>query len=338
MTRIRLMWLSAALASSALLSTTALAAAPVAASGLPDGAPQQGWARYAVALPPGVQAPCCHSIIRGKPVVRGCDLVDDNGFSISDDDPPQASGDGLLVYLHLRDGRIDRVRAFGADCPVRHEGTISELAGIGNEASVSMLAAVVDGDTRSDRARAEQAIAAVAFHAGDAATQRLVDWAERDGDEQRRMPALFWLGQTRGDAGADVLARVASGDAPEAIRTHAVFALAQSDSADAYPTIVSIARRDRDRDVRGQAAFWMAQTGDSRAADDLKALLDDPDEEVSRQVVFALSQLEEGGDAALIEILRGDHPRETKKQAMFWLGQSDSAQAIELFDEVLGSR
>ena len=295
-----------------------------------------GWAAYRVPRVAGVDGPCCRAVRSGASTRKGCNLDEDRWSFTSDGDTPVATTDDTLaVYVRVAHGRIERVRAVGASCPVQTASTVRWIEAVEPTASVALLSSVLDRST-ADEAH-DQALVAIAHHAHSSATRALAARAEPSHPRKQRENALFWLGQTRGPEGADVVERYATTDADPDLRAHAVFALSQSAVPAAYPHILAIAHRDPAEHVRGQALFWLAQMDDARAKDDITAFLEaESSDEVRDEAVFALSQLDgSAADEALIAILRGDYPRDVKKRAMFWLGQSGSPQALAYFDEAL---
>lgn len=295
--------------------------------------PRDGWAAWQVPIVTGAPGPCCH--VTGVTTSEaGCDLDRDHGFTISDRDRPSLPGEALTVYAHFAQGRIDKMRAYRASCPVRNVQNVTQLTKSSQE-SLALLRGLIADPSRD--ALGHAAIAAAAYHADADATTLLEEFAgAADRSRQTREQATFWLGQLRGAEGADTVLRIAREDRDSRIREHAVFALSQSDAIDPHPALVSIARNDPDADVRARALFWIAQRQDARARSDIMAVLaQEQDPEAREQAVFALSQLESGAEEALIAIVRGQHPRKLKEQALFWLAQSDSDEAVQLFDAVL---
>jgi hypothetical protein len=293
-----------------------------------------GWVAYRVPLIAGVDGPCCYSV-RGSSTTKGCDL-DKRSWSTSDDDvdPAVASDEQLAVYLKVNHGRIDRIRAVAASCPVHTASTVRWIDSVDPANSVAMLSSLLDRNAGDGQ---DHGLIALAHHADPSALRALTARAEPKHSFKEREQSLFWLGQIRGAEGADVIQRYATTDPDSKFRAKAIFALSQSKAPETYSHILKIARNDTDEEVRGQAFFWMAQMEDARAKDDiLEALKAESSDEVREKAVFALSQLKDGSaDEGLIAVLRGDYPRVAKKQAMFWLGQSGSPQAMAYFDEAL---
>jgi hypothetical protein len=296
---------------------------------------RNGWVAYRVPMVAGVDGPCCYSVRGGAAMKKGCDLDGRNRSFRSDLDDPAAALDGTLaVYLRVEHGRVERVRAVGASCPVQTASTVRWIDPVDSANSVAMLSSLLDGKVGDAESHG---LIAIAYHADTSATRALATRAESSHPFKQREQALFWLGQARGAEGADIVERYATTDADSKLRAKAIFALSNSKAPDTYAHILTMARNDPAEHVRGEALFWLAQIDDVRAKDDIIASLQrESSDKVREQAVFALSQLHDGAaDKALIAVLRGDYPRAVKKQALFWLGQSGSPQAIAYFDEAL---
>lgn len=294
-----------------------------------------GWVAYHVPMVAGVDGPCCYLVRGGAATKRGCDLDRRSwSFDGDHDDPAVALDRTLAVYLRVEHGRVERVRAFGASCPVQAAGTIRWIDPADPASSVTMLLSLLN---RKAGDAGDHGLIALAYHADTSATHALAARAESSHPFKEREQALFWLGQTRGAEGADVVEHYATTDADPKLRVKAIFALSQSKAPDAYAHILTMAHDDPAEHVRGEAMFWLAQMDDARAKDDIIASLKtESSDKVREQAVFALSQLHDGAaDEALIAVLRGDYPRAIRKQALFWLGQSGSPRAMAYFDEAL---
>lgn len=299
---------------------------------------QDGWVGYHVPMVADGGDPCCFSWHDGATDRRGCDL-DGRNWNFGSDDAhtssPANPDHSLAVYLRVEHGRIDRVRAVSATCPVRSEHPVRWIDPVDPARSVRLLASLVD-DAEA-HGHDDFGLVAVAYHADASATRTLASRAEPSHPFKQREQALFWLGQARGQEGADIVEHYATTDGDPKLREQAIFALSQSHADDPYAHIRTIAHNDPAERVRSQALFWMAQMEDPRAKTDITATLGtEQSDKVREQAVFALSQLKDGdADDALIAVLRGDYPRSVKKQALFWLGQSGSPRAMAFFDETL---
>jgi len=291
-----------------------------------------GWHTWRV---PAVQSGpeiCCFSWSSGTVTRRGCDLDGRHGgFSTSSDG--EFVSDEIQVYARLDGGNIKEVRALSSSCPVTANTAVTDLGPVAAGESLEWLEDLVqpNGEHTSD------AIAAIAVHAGNQASDMLRDAARSD-DEDIREDTIFWMAQVRiADMADDVKAFVFDDDDPD-IREHAAFAYSQSDAGDAADVLIRQGRNDDNADVRSQAWFWLAQTeADESEVEIARAVREDDDEDVREEAVFALSQLpEERAVAALGNILEDKSlDMEVREQALFWLAQSDSDEAFSYFDQIL---
>ena len=294
-----------------------------------------GWVAYRVPMISGVDPPCCYSVHDGSSTKKGCDLDGHSWSFASDHDDPAVALDGTLaMYFRVEHGRVERVRAVAASCPVRTESAVRWIDSIDPANSVAMLSSLLDRKTAD---ASDGSLVALAYHADAAATRALTARVEHSPSFKEREQALFWLGHTRGTEGAQVIEHYATTNADPKLRAKAIFALTQSKVPDVYAHILTMAHDDPAEDVRGEAFFWLAHMDNARAKGDIIASLNtEGSDRVRERAVFALSQLHNGAaDDALISVLRGNYPRAVKKSALFWLGQSGTPQAMAYFDEAL---
>ena len=301
-------------------------------------AQQDGWVGYEVALNADGGVPCCYNWHGKHMVTSGCELEGGEWNLGMDDHASNAtvgSTDALDVYIRISHGKVDRIRAYAASCPVHGRERVRWLDNIDAKDSIALL--TNEASSATSRKDDDEALLTMALHADASATGALAGLSGSAHPRKLREQSLFWLGQMRGEDGARVVEHAATTDGDPELRANAVFALSQAKAADGYAAIHRIALSDTSEHVREQALFWMAQMGDARAKDDIiSAIRKDSSPKVREQAVFALSQLKQGdADAALIAVVRGDYPREVKQQALFWLGQSGSDQAMDFLDQVL---
>jgi hypothetical protein len=334
---IPLRYLGSLCASAALILSLLGWPPPSRADDLP-GAPRQGWVHWQVEQEPNTGEACCYE----KGGRRGCQLDSKGagrGFNLQMSraaEPASAAAGqhtGLQIWAFFEAGKATRIRALSASCPVHADGPVQALTGIDQDTSIAWLAEQV-----ADHAVGENALPALALHAGEAATAALSRFTESGADPELRRDAAFWLGQARGQAGLPRLLELARGNESGDFMRHLAFVLSQSELAPAAAELRRLARQHADPGVRGQALFWMAESSAEGAREEiLKVLGQTRDTELLHQAVFALSRLEDG-DAALIALIEADYPREAKRQALFWLGQSGSAQALSFLDRYLGAQ
>ncbi|HKQ76632.1 MAG TPA: HEAT repeat domain-containing protein [Blastocatellia bacterium] len=108
----------------------------------------------------------------------------------------------------------------------------------------------------------------------DDAVNFLIDLASRETDREARKQAIFWLGQKAGERSLGVLKdTIDSADADTEVKNQAVFAISQRPKNESVPLLINIARTHSNPAVRKQAIFWLGQTGDERAVDFFKEIL-----------------------------------------------------------------
>ncbi len=108
----------------------------------------------------------------------------------------------------------------------------------------------------------------------DDAVNFLIDVASKDTDREARKQAIFWLGQKAGERSLGVLKdTIDNADADTEVKNQAVFAISQRPKDESVPLLINIARTHSNPAVRKQAMFWLGQTGDARAVDFFKEIL-----------------------------------------------------------------
>jgi HEAT repeat protein len=280
---------------------------------------------------------CCWRGWSGGAIeIMACPLDSNNGgFTTRDRD---ATTDAVMMYARLSAGKVERLGALSADCPVETRTPVQELTNVASDDSARWLIAQVKEDAaRVEGSVGENALGALAVHRGDLAHDALIGFT-RDSRPETRKWSIFWLAMVRGEEGAQIASSVMFNDQDAEVRKHASFALAQSKSPRVAPDLIRLGNTDKDDDVRAQAWFWLAQTGKPEAEAAIAAAVrKDTDDHVREQAVFALSQLpEERGTKALIAVAEDRSlPREQRKRAVFWLAQSKSDSALAYLEKVL---
>jgi HEAT repeat protein len=294
--------------------------------------PQDGWVSWTVDT---VAAPawCCFEWKHRESAPALCRLDGPNqGYGSSDRDAKVTS---MRVYARFDDGRLAKLRALAATCPVETATPVRALDGVAADASRAWLVSVISPRRNS---LSDDAMAALAVHAGPAAHAALATIARSDASTENRKQAMFWATQVRGVEGLRMVLPFLASDPDARVREHAAFAVAQTRTAEAVAALAKQAREDASTKVRAQAWFWLAQTGAADAEALIRtALARETSQQVREQAVFALSQLPEPANvAALVRVAEdralGQHER---KQAIFWLGQSESDEALKYLDKLL---
>lgn len=179
-------------------------AAPAGAADLevPRG---DGWYSWDVAASRTGVRSCCYGW-QGGASVRGevCDLDEQRGgYTLGGD--CLLESDHIRVYVRLRDGQPDRVRALNADCPVTTATEVVKLGEVEPDSSVGWLAARVGRDGDIDA----ELLAAIPMHDSAAVVATLARLLEdKERPMKTREQALFWLAQSDTDEAFDYLDRL----------------------------------------------------------------------------------------------------------------------------------
>ena len=241
----------------------------------------------------------------------------------------------MQVMLRVNDHRLTEIRIFSDDCQVDAGGLpVFMWDGIDSRQSLELLLAQA-GAAGHDLG--EDALVAIAHHAGSEVDRVLEDVARGKRLARLEEEAIFWLGEARGSGGFEALERLRRDLRETDLREQIAFALHLSDAPGALPALIDMARHDGDSGAREQALFWLSQeAGQQAAAAIAEAGEEDPDQEVKEAAIFALSQLPpERGVPLLIRYAENHANGEVRKKAIFWLGQSEDPRALEFFERVL---
>jgi len=301
--------------------------------------PRDGWASWQVDAVEGAPDWCCWSSWdTSDPSRKSCRLDDDRGNFGSRD---RATTDAVRVYARVAGGKVERLRALSATCPVEAATPIHDLGNVAADDSARWLAALMKQDRTDSTTRrddGDDALSALAMHRGQLAHNTLAAIARGDSSVEARKKAIFWLAQLRGAAGAEVATSVMFNDKDPDLRQHATFAVSQSKSPRVTQDLIRLGNTDKDGEVRAQAWFWLAQTGAPNSEDAIVAAVkNDQDDHVREEAIFALSQLpEERATRALIAAAEDRSlSNEQRKRAVFWLAQSESKGAQTYLEKVL---
>lgn len=300
---------------------------------LADTAPGN-WIEYQAPLVARDGSPCCIDWHGGKAARQGCSLDGrDWNFGIDAD----RSDTVLRVFVRRGPRGPDRIRAVGASCPVDPGAArLSATSGIDAASAAGWIAAQVPNLEKRER---DSALAALAMHAGPAATDALVRLAAPDSSSGVRREALFWLGEARGAEGVPVLRQTLAQETDPGLLRHTVLALGLSDAPAARTLLRDTARADRRSAVRGEALFWLAQDEDPQTETLARSALSGSQaRDLREKAVFALSQLPAGRAIPALEELARDRGLDarTRRDALFWLAQQNDDEALAVFDELLG--
>ena len=219
-----------------------------------------GWSQWAIDAPEGAGNWCCFDAMATLPKTCNLDSPRLNFGSVSDGSrtamrPLHTST--MYIYAKMTQGALQRLRVFGADCPVSAETPIVALGKIDTAASLAWLNAV----SVSSSMKQEQILPALAVHAGAAPT--LFNLAKHDAAAGIRRQSWFWLSQINTPElereamqalRAPLQARVRSED--NAI----IFALSQLQAPRAGSALIAIVEDLKlGIAIRKQALFWLGQ-------------------------------------------------------------------------------
>ena len=300
---------------------------------------RDGWTSWQVEAVEDAPDMCCWSSWDDANKSRtACALDDDRGNTGTRD---HATTDAVRVYARVAGGKVERLRAFSATCPVKAATPIAELGNVSADDSARWLVGLNKQGGAGSFMHGEfgdNVLAALAMHRGQLAQDSLASLARDDPRSEMRRKAVFWLALLRGTAGADIATTVMFSDKDADVRKHSAFAITQSKSPRVAADLIRLGNTDKDADVRAQAWFWLAHTGAANSEEAIiAALRKDSDDHVREQTIFALSQLpDERATRALIAAVEDRSlSREQRKRAMFWLAQSESKGAQTYLETVL---
>jgi hypothetical protein len=306
------------------------------------------WIGYSVERVPGSGEMCCENYSgHGDTLCGTCRLEIENGGESTHSHSATAKtvalegSEKMAVLLRVADKHVMRIRIASSDCTVDAGGLqFVWLTGVTAQESVALLAQFVraqDFRNEDDHAMSDQALTAIAFHAGTAADRTFADFVAPQQPSDLRKKATFWLGAARGKSGLILLQKMAESDADSDVRSQLTLALFVSKEPGATEEMIRMVHDDESTQVRGQALFWLAQKADKKASEAITGTIqNDPDTEVKKKAVFALSQMpKDEGVPKLIDVARTNKNFEVRKQAMFWLGQSNDPRALAFFEKIL---
>ncbi len=197
----------------------------------------------------------------------GCSL-EGRGLSIDDDAVGTQRTTTMLLAARVTDGRIGRMRAFDAECPIAAAGaSVTLLTGVTAEASLDFL---VQSTRESED---DELLAVLSLHDHPKVVPALIELARNDPSTHVRRGAIFWLSQKAGVRAAAELRHAVDHDPMDEVREHAVFAISQLPHDRAVPMLIDLVNTHKSRKVRERAMFWLAQTDDPRALDLIESIL-----------------------------------------------------------------
>ncbi len=296
---------------------------------------EHSWLSYRVPMVNAFGRVCCSDWNHGrkqKIQTMGCNLDSDNEGTSTDKQVP--GDDTLLIFLRMKNGTVEKVKAFSTSCQVElGAAKVNQIDNVTSQESLALLETLV---TEKAMPMSSQALLALSLHADNATTDALQRLAVSAPSTALRQNALYWLVEARGTDGFERASGLFAKEKSNAVRQQAVFALSRGPESQRDEVLVRIAKSDADAQVRSQALFWLAEIESPQALaaiDD--AMKNDRASHVREQSVFALSRLPDGTEA--LERLANDSgaDKRLRKQALFWLAHADNDSSLGAFDRML---
>jgi hypothetical protein len=288
----------------------------------------------------------CSTWSDGETVVRGM-LLEPRGPS--DNGRPQLTpsqgptsleaGTGVVVLLRIVDGRVERLRTLGDDCPIDANGRAIEWLTLTPAESLRYLTSLAQPTTLTADARrlAQSAASAVALHrdaGADVILDRLVSAdTEADRDNAWRLLAAY-----RGPHGYDLISRAIAAERNASTRQRLVTALRQSSEPGAMTTLLALAKSDPSDNVRAEAVLGYATLAGASGLPQVIAIATrDASQEVQRRAVSGIARLPQATSVpALLSLARTSDLPAVRKEAVGALGRVDDPRATAYLEEIVG--
>ena len=222
------------------------------------------------------------------------------------------------------------------DSEVR-EQAVFWLGQLSSDEAVDALESILNGTDNTDLQ--QKVIFSLSQHGGSRASGILHDYAgDRNGVEDVREQAIFWLGQEGSREDVEFLMDLFDNLENSDLKEKVIFSVSQASHPEGSEWLMSLARdEDESVEFRKNALFWAGQEGDVEASElgDLYADADDND--LKEHVIFVLSQIDGSEEAAtvLIDIAKNETNSELRDKAMFWLGESSSPKAARFLADLI---
>jgi HEAT repeat protein len=319
----------------------------------PLAGPDPVWAFWRVPMVAGERS-LCSTWFYGdhEPMIRG-DLLDSgvSGTIVGNQRPqitppagpvPLEAGTGLMVFVRLFDGRVERLRTLSDDCPVDANGrTVYSLTGVTPAESLRYLDTFLkmSGDRLSVSARrnlADSALAAIRRHRDPGADVILDRIATSDSDTELRRSAATALATSRGAHGFATVKKLVDTEQVPDLRRSFVSALGQTREPGTVEALRALLR-DPDSRVRAQAVYYLPQRGGAAVVPEVRKLIEtDTDTNVKQQAVRGLARLPANDSVPLlIQMARTSADPVVRKESVSSLSQSRDARAVAYIEEII---
>jgi HEAT repeat protein len=255
---------------------------------------------------------------------------------------PLEGGTHLVILARVIQGKVERLRMIGDDCPLDAGGrTVYWLDSVTPAESLRYLTTLVRAGAPDraafdqEQSHAQNALRAISYHRDSAADAALEQFATDPRDANVRRQATSYLGSMRGARGAATLAKFLAAEKDVDARRHLVAALGQSRDASAVETLRGLVR-DPEVRVRAEAAYHYIVRGGAAALPEAQKLLaSETVDSVRTRNVSAIGRLPpDTSIPALLQLARSDNAA-VRKQATSALSQSKDPRAIAFMEQLL---
>lgn len=173
----------------------------------------------------------------------------------------------LVVLARVQAGAVLELRSLAVDCDMDAGGMpLIWFEPVNADASVAWLNGLVTTPVEGRPRIADQALSAIAQHAGAAAAKALVGFAQ-NGTAQARGRALSWLAQRAASEALPTIDAALQKDPDTEVKKQAVIALGRFPNQEGIPKLMDVARTHPNTEVRRQAMVVLGQSKDPRVVD-----------------------------------------------------------------------
>ena len=159
--------------------------------------PADGWVSWEVAAVDGAPDMCCWNGLQPGAAARNACKIDNQRGNLGIVD--NATTDAARVYVRVANGKIDRLRALSAKCPVEAATPIRDLGSQdADESARWLIANARRADVTKHGSSRENALEALGMHRGEVAYNELASVARAGDRLDERKTAMFWIAKARG--------------------------------------------------------------------------------------------------------------------------------------------
>lgn len=174
----------------------------------------------------------------------------------------------LVVLARVQRGEILELRPLAVDCDMDAGGMpLIWFEPVTADASVAWLSGLVTASPEGRGRVPDQALSAIAQHAGQGATASLLTFAQSGMTPQMRGRALSALAQRAAEQALPAIDAALQKDPDTEMKKLAVNALTRFPNGEGIPKLMEVARSHPNADVRRQAMLRLGDTRDPRVVD-----------------------------------------------------------------------